>query len=98
MPNKYVLEVIMELNGLANIRIIVDGVNAGFETPESAMKKIEHQAILMEKYLIAMRYVPNLMWHEVHMNESLFPNNREVMAYAGQPIDLYVNFLNTRAA
>lgn len=86
----------MELNGIANIRAILDGVDAGYETPASAFAQIEHQAILMEKYLVAIRFIPDLIWYEVTGNESLFPTNGDVAKYGGQSIDLYANFLEKR--
>lgn len=86
----------MELNGLANIRAIIDSVDALDMDSDKAFEQIEHQAILLEKYLVAIRFIPDLIWYEVTGNENMFPTNGEVARYEGQPIDLYAQFLEKR--
>ncbi len=72
----------MEINGLANIHIIIDGAKEGEVSPELA-EKIKEQLETLNRYLINIatecqkkdvRYAP---WHEVRDNPTKYPTLHE---------------------
>ena len=82
----------MELNGVANLKILVDEVEElashDMEVMPQALQplidKMQEQLDLLERYMIEYQHCtdPNNMelvtaWHEIKANPSKFPTNRE---------------------
>ena len=72
----------MELNGVANIIMLIASVDA--QTIDwSTVETIKEQAKLLERYMIAYNKAINEgtqtpAWHEVRENPSHYPNNSEL--------------------
>jgi hypothetical protein len=75
----------MELNGLANIRMVLDAAKDNNEVTEEIYKTLTEQAVLMERYMIALKHIPDIAWHEVRANPELFPTRREMLNLEGEP-------------
>lgn len=84
----------MELNGLANIRMILESAKDKNEVTEEIYKSVTEQAILMEKYMIALKHIPDINWHEVRGNPNLFPTRKEMLELDGEP---YAEFFAKRS-
>ena len=84
----------MELNGLANIRVILDIAKESNQVTEEIYGDLLNQAILMEKYMIALQHIPDLNWHEVREKPELFPTRQELLKL--EPNTAYKIFLETR--
>lgn len=90
---------IRELNGLANIKAALQMSLDKGEIQQGAFDVLYLEADNFERYLLALDYVPDLKWHEVHPNPSLLPNNTELFKflkatnYDGDVKTLYVEFL-----
>jgi hypothetical protein len=78
----------IEINGLANIHILLQQVEAdfgheyGLEEGEAAILKIKEQLDLLERYMLAFAEATQRgerppYWHEVRENPSNFKLNRE---------------------
>ena len=78
----------MEINGIANLHIIVDGLydklkEAGQDTKYSQdFIKIKEQLDLLERYMLAVKEAHDNMsqvpyWHDIKANKKVFPLNRE---------------------
>lgn len=64
----------MELNGLANMRTIIDVMRKHNEIKEPHYKALSDQIDLMERYLLAIWDDPTVNWHNILMSPENYPN------------------------
>lgn len=74
----------MELNGIANLKIILESAKENGTIEEKAFQNAYLQIDNFERYLIALHYIPDIKWHEVYPNPSLLPNRVEQAQYEAQ--------------
>lgn len=79
----------MELNGPANIQMLANQIEELVKEDRSQLGeigglafKIKEQAILLERYMLAIKEAHDNMgqipyWHEVKAQPEVFPTNRE---------------------
>ena len=74
----------MELNGVANIMILVDQITQESESNNhiNVAIKIKEQAEMLERYMLAFNDAVNKQekspyWHEIRENPSKYPRNKD---------------------
>lgn len=66
----------MEINGVANIKMMID-MGRGDDISEELYAKIAQHLDLLERYMIAYKENPEIHWHEVRDNPAEFPTLQE---------------------
>lgn len=70
----------MEVNGIANLHLLLSNDDATQNLSEETMKDIKEQLDLLERYMIAYQASveagkPNPFWHDIKANPSAYPLN-----------------------
>lgn len=74
----------IELNGVANARLLLDSMTHEFLPPHSkSSTKMKEQLILLERYMIAYNKAvnnnkPTPNWHDITANPNKYPTNNEI--------------------